>query len=188
MMHVRKWSKAELEAENRDRLRKIKADRIRTNAQELRKFQMRGLVKAWEYGQGKAMPEPNLELEPAAFREWLGIDTDWESDSTPLELWVRARIKKDRPSASWARAGRLYATDAAAKRKARLVLACPRWADRMAIREIYRQARAMGFGWHVDHYYPLQGKTVCGLHVVENLRIIPAAENIAKKNKMPLDA
>jgi hypothetical protein len=65
--------------------------------------------------------------------------------------------------------------------------ATPPWADKDAIRAIYIEAgrrRVMGEDVHVDHVYPLQGETVCGLHIAENLRIIPAAQNRSKWNKM----
>ena len=44
------------------------------------------------------------------------------------------------------------------------------------------QSKITGTKWHVDHIIPLQGKNVSGLHVPANLRAIPGADNIRKRN------
>ena len=63
----------------------------------------------------------------------------------------------------------------------------PPWADLDAIAAIYAKSRAVsratGIQHHVDHFIPIKGQMVCGLHVETNLRVIPAAENIRKFNK-----
>jgi len=66
----------------------------------------------------------------------------------------------------------------------------PKWLtidDFWIIKEIYdlaiKRTKLHGFSWHVDHIIPLQGKLVSGLHVPNNLRVIPAIENIKKQNK-----
>lgn len=60
------------------------------------------------------------------------------------------------------------------------------WANLFFIDEIYDLARLrtkhLGVVHHVDHIVPLQHPLVCGLHVEHNLRVIPALDNLRKKN------
>ena len=76
-----------------------------------------------------------------------------------------------------------------AKRRAAKLKRTPAWLtpfDRLKMRCYYQLAamrsRESGEHWHVDHIIPLQGKNVCGLHVPNNLQIIPAIENMRKNN------
>lgn len=79
-----------------------------------------------------------------------------------------------------------------AKRRATKLQATPAWLDAdhlWMLEEIYELVRLRkqitGGEWHADHVVPLQGKTVSGLHVPWNLRVIPAAQNRSKGNRLP---
>lgn len=63
----------------------------------------------------------------------------------------------------------------------------PPWADSEKVAAFYVEAdritRETGIEHHVDHIVPLAGALVSGLHCQQNLRVIPADENLAKGNR-----
>lgn len=88
----------------------------------------------------------------------------------------------------WAAANPDRAATLTLQRRLRRKTATPPWADLAAIRAVYVEAaqlRERGVDVHVDHYYPLRGKLVSGLHVHNNLRVILAGDNRTKSNHMP---
>lgn len=77
---------------------------------------------------------------------------------------------------------------AARAREKHIKRATPPWADLAEIEKFYVEAdrltRETGVKHYVDHFYPLRGEMMCGLHVEANLRVIPAAINLSKSNKV----
>lgn len=82
------------------------------------------------------------------------------------------------------RAGKQRAYNA--QRKRHVLRATPIWVDHKAIRTIYEGAeyltRLTGVRFDVDHVLPLRSKTVCGLHVAENLQYLTHEDNQRKRN------
>ena len=82
-----------------------------------------------------------------------------------------------------------YLSNAVA-RKAHIKQATPLWFDKnhlFVVREAYALAKmrekATGIPWDVDHIIPLRGKNVCGLHVMQNIAVIPRVVNNFKRTK-----
>lgn len=80
----------------------------------------------------------------------------------------------------------------AARRRVVKLQRTPPWADQKQILSVYRRAKritdATGVQHHVDHVIPLQGKLVSGLHVENNLQVIPWRDNILKRNHFEVGA
>ena len=125
---------------------------------------------------------------PGSFAEWEARNL--ESRKAYNEAW-REKNKEVRSEymREWARTNAPLVNAKVARRVARRYQATPKWADEAAIVEIYARAKELtkltGVRHEVDHFYPLQGKLVCGLHCEANLQILTKTENIRKLNRMP---
>ena len=123
------------------------------------------------------MPLPSSPRNPHQQKEFV---VDGLIARNNVEMGYVARLKVNNSFGVWCPK---YPHNSASKeRRLRFVA----WADRDEINGIYKIAARMrerGEDVHVDHVIPLKGRRVSGLHVPENLQIIPAAENLAKSNR-----
>ena len=142
---------------------------------------MRASAKKWKQGN----PEACRAHSRTAYQRHR-VDRDAKT-----RAWVAANPERRKEIAN-AHARRAYLKDptrANERRGWRRELEhsrTPSWADRDLIADLYRLARAYtkaGHPAHVDHIVPLQSSLVCGLHVQDNLTVVPASENIAKGNR-----
>lgn len=89
--------------------------------------------------------------------------------------------------AKWQKENSGAANHISKKHRASKSRALAKWADLEKIRRVYDAAaklsKTTGVGYHVDHIVPLQSDLVCGLHVEDNLQVIPAVINCGKQNR-----
>jgi 5-methylcytosine-specific restriction endonuclease McrA len=103
------------------------------------------------------------------------------------KLWRSKNIESIRERVR-ANAGKYAAMSA--KRRASKLQATPKWLSPEQLDEIKllylfvaERRQITGLDLEVDHIVPLQGETVCGLHVPWNLQVLTASENASKGNR-----
>jgi len=110
-----------------------------------------------------------------------------ECNRAAVAKWRRTHPIQNKESRDkWWKANRGKIHAATMRRNAAKLKRTPIWADVERMRCIYEEAvrlsQESGKIYHVDHVIPLQGQTVSGLHVPDNLQILLATENIRKSN------
>lgn len=119
------------------------------------------------------------EAHRAATRKWYAANS--AVHKAARDAWREAHREEVRAyNAAWRRANLKRMSAHARAYTLRQQKAMPAWADRAAIQRFYEERPE---GMHVDHVIPLRGKTVSGLHVLENLQYLPGLENNRKGNR-----
>jgi len=155
--------------------------------------------KAWQ----KAYAQRNREKANQRVKEWRAANPEkWaEQSKRYAERYPEKSVKrtqewkKRHPERAVESSRKTRRKNAArvlankAKYRAVKLQATPAWLNKGHWFEIgcvylYRDAlKRVGLDYHVDHVVPLQGKTVSGLHVPENLQVLPADRNRLKNNQ-----
>lgn len=127
----------------------------------------------------------NKEKCSSASVAWQRNNKDKTSEtSRRTKLKNRNRVKEG--IKAWHALNPAYGRAARAKRRAAQKMRTPPWFgefDELVMIEAHDLARRRRGKWDVDHEIPLQGKTVSGMHVWNNIRVIPASQNRSKSNK-----
>lgn len=147
----------------------------------------------------------NRDRHLAMNREWYGKNHQaaterskkWRQDNPEwhqkyLKTWLEANAERVRHASRirlrrWKRRNRGAVNADKMHRIAVQLHATPVWADRRAIRNVYKEAallRKQGLDCEVDHMVPLRGGKVSGLHVHTNLQIVPGEYNRRKGNRV----
>ena len=175
-----------------------------------REYAKRNSAKAYERVKEWRIANPGARAEEAQkYREkyptkglnkalkWISNNPEKAKESQRKSAAKQRELKPEiikLRKAKYARKNRGVINAAVARRKSAKLQRTPAWLTeehRWMVKEIYDLAalrtEMLGFQWHVDHIVPLQGELVSGLHVPWNMRVIPAIENIRKKNKFEVE-
>jgi hypothetical protein len=176
-------------AANKDR-RRITIDRYRQENPEAvkqRNLAWREANKDHVKATQKAYSEANKEAQKAYRAQW--HQENKERRAAQKKVWYA--LNKDKiaekykaKAKEWRIKNRPLIAAHSNARRAKILGATPLWADLEAIKDFYIAASAFklytGQEYHVDHVVPIKGKTVCGLHVHNNLQLLLARDNQSK--------
>ncbi len=148
----------------------------------------------------------NPEKMQECRENWIKDGDNWKKRRATIKAWHDKNIDKVRANtaeyrknnkekmkkwiADWGKVNPGKIRGYQMSRKLAKINAYPKWANDFFIEEIYdlasRRTKLKTGGidtWHVDHIVPLRSKLVCGLHVHNNLQVIPSSVNSAKGNR-----
>lgn len=162
---------------NKDKCNEKRRKRRLDNIEEVRK------KERLKYNQNKdkynKIRNEKRKLNPERYRELDRLR--YERDKDKRKECVKRTYQKNR---------RRYITISNLRTKARRGSA-PKWLTtehKQQIIDIYKECSRLTnetkINYNVDHIIPINGETVCGLHVPWNLRIITQEENFKKSNKL----
>lgn len=184
-------ARARLEPEKLARNRKRSADWAVNNAERTREIKQAWYQRQVVTPEYKAKVRAQYEATREEKREYdrryraeraehlLAIKAAWRAENMDLVRQIKKRWKAKNAD---------YIRKWALKRARQIGQATPPWLSENHVFEIerlYSLAASQIEPHHVDHIIPLHGKTVCGLHVPWNLRVVPKADNLNKGNRMP---
>jgi hypothetical protein len=143
----------------------------------------RAYVRTWRKANPQKVSDYSRKWRVANRKQRRDIEKSWRSRNVD-----KVKDMSRRGGAKWSSGNGKGRRNALTQfRRAALLQRTPSWVDREAIAEIYIKAADMrtrtGIPYEVDHEVPLQGKTISGLHVPWNLRIITESENRSKRNR-----
>ena len=187
----------------RKEIRKLHPEQIELNKQRLKKWRIenpdksRAATRAWKENNSEyavaynkhryATKKEQITQQLKLYRE---LNRDKVRELNRKNYHKHREVCRKRHKI-WARKNRGVCNAKSRERELAKIKRTPKWLsndDRWLIKEIYvlsaLRTKLFGFAWHVDHIVPLRGKSVSGLHVANNLRVIPAVINISKGNRL----
>ena len=189
---------AQYRKKNKERISQRKAQYYEENKEHFAQYRQENKERISQYG--AQYYEENKERINQRNAQWrqenkehtLQYATQYYQQNKERVSRRKAQYRKENPEK-----GRAHC----AKRRASKRNATPPWfnsehkqqCDALHA-EAIRLEREKGVQYHVDHIYPLLGKTVvdgkyqhtsCGLHVPWNMEVLPGPDNCSKNCKMP---